>query len=133
MVVFCFSGGTCLTSSSVRLNADASIAPFVFHLDGQPIGQFRKSWKTACKSLGLSELIPHDLGRTAIRNMVRAVIPERVAMSLSGHKTRAIFDRYNIVCESDLAEATDRLHVHLRGQAQNRKIGGMKFAPKAAS
>jgi integrase len=106
---------------------------FVFHVAGQPIGQFRKSWKTACKSVGLSGLIPHDLRRTAIRNMVRAGIPERVAMSLSGHKTRAIFDRYNIVSESDLADAADRLYVHLQGQAGNRKIAGTKSGSKAAS
>jgi integrase len=97
----------------------------VFHIDGKQLGEFRKSWKSACKAIGLSGLIPHDLRRTAVRNMVRAGIPERVAMNLSGHKTRAIFERYNIVSEADLAEAARRLDAHLEAQEKDRRVASL--------
>ena len=75
----------------------------------RPILTITKSWKSACLKAGLPGRIPHDLRRTAIRNLVRTGISERVAMRLTSHKTRSVFERYNIVSDGDLHDAAEKL------------------------
>ena len=79
--------------------------------NGKPISSFRDAWLKACEIAEVEGRFVHDLRRTAARRLVRSGVPECTAMALLGHKTRSIFDRYNITSESDLREAAVKMEV----------------------
>ena len=85
----------------------------IFHRAGAPVGDFRKTWASACSKVGLKGRLFHDLRRTAVRNLVRAGVAQSVAMAISGHRTASVFRRYDITSEQDLREAAVKIHAYV--------------------
>jgi integrase len=102
---------------TTRVRDNLRILPRHLHTDylfvnpktGKPWWEVRKMFRRACKKAGIEGLWFHDLRRSFVTNARRRGVPESVVMKISGHKTRSIFDRYNIVSEDDLRDAARRI------------------------
>ena len=113
---------------------------FVFHRLGKPLVDFRGAWDSAVKRSGIGNLKFHDLRRSGVRNLSRSGVPETVIMRITGHRTRAMFDRYNITSEADLADAASRIEEFRKRNKQleshlnrdnNRDSGQERKRPRA--
>jgi integrase len=85
---------------------------------GAAISEVKTAWNKARQRAKVPDLLVHDLRRTAVRNMIRAGIPEKQAMRISGHKTRSMFDRYDITDERDIQLAGQKLAYYLEEKAR---------------
>src|SRR5882762_3890166 len=106
----------------------------------------RKEWTKACAAASLgtltevegrpydpiySGLTLHDLRRSAVRNLINAGVPERVAMSISGHKTRSVFDRYHIVSTTDVLDAMQKVEMYRLKKSNGKTLEGEVRKPAA--
>ena len=106
-----------------RTDLRRSQDPKVFGRDGVPVRVWRYALRDACRKAKVPHRLLHDCRRTAARNLIRAGVPERIAMLLTGHKTRAVFDRYNIVNEQELLTAGQRLAAYLADEKPKNTPG----------
>lgn len=99
---------------------------------------FRREWIKACVKLGLGKktgeewhqyegLIPHDFRRSAVRNLIQAGVDQSVAMRITGHRTVAVFQRYNIVSTEQLHEAMAK--VSENATKTQIAVGGSRNSP----
>ncbi len=98
---------------------------------GQPIGNFRRVWARVTRDAGAVGLLFHDLRRSGVRNMRRAGITEKVIMRISGHKTRSVFERYNIVDTSDLKAAAVKIEEGLQRRSAVADGSEVDAAPRS--
>lgn len=113
------------TLEAWRLNTlkDWPKCPWICHYHGERFSRIYRAWRTACKRVGLEGRLFHDLRRSAIRNLVRAGVPQAVAKKISGHKTDSVFNRYNIVSQGDLLEATKQISKYIHEKRNLIKNG----------
>jgi integrase len=95
------------------------VSAYVFHASGNQHVDIRKAWARACKKAGVPGILFHDLRRSAVRNMIRAGVPQSVAMRISGHKTAAMFTRYDITSQDDKRAALAKVEEFIAGGSAN--------------
>lgn len=106
--------GNMAAEIEMALAAGDPKCPYLLQREGVRVYDFEKAWSAACKLAGIPDALFHDLRRTALTNMIEAGFSEKEAMEISGHRTRAVFDRYHIVSARRLKEMTVKLDAHFK-------------------
>jgi integrase len=111
------------SAREVKLSSgETYVSPFIFNNKGNQIIDFRKAWITATTNAGCPGKLFHDFRRTAARNMTRAGVQQVTAMSITGHETISMFQRYNIVSTDDQTKALLATQSHIASNpTPNRK------------
>jgi integrase len=94
--------------------------------NGASVSETKTAWNSARARAGVSDALVHDLRRTAVRNMLAAGLSEKMAMMISGHKTRSMIDRYQIIDERDIELAGQKMAAYEARQRQLRQEAGEK-------
>jgi integrase len=108
---------------SIKTESGILLSSLVFHRDGKPVNEFRKSWATACKAAGCPGTLVHDLRRCAATQLIRSGVTKDVARELGGWKTDSMFSRYNICAEEDLRDAMEKVTTY--NEAESRKVASV--------
>ena len=99
--------------------------------EAAPVMDFDKAFATACQAAGLvygrkGGSTFHDFRRTAARNLRSAGVPENIAMQITGHRTRSMFDRYAITNEADVADAMAAVQATLAAQPAESTVVSLR-------
>lgn len=105
---------------SVKTDSGVLLSAIVFHRGGDPIVEFRKAWKSACKKADCEGRIFHDLRRSAARNLIRSGVTKDVCKQVGGWKTDSMFTRYNVTAEEDLRDAMQKVTKY--NEAEQQKV-----------
>jgi integrase len=103
-----------MTLSRGRVESPKCI--WLFSRAGKPVKDFKADWKHTCETAEVPGLLFHDFRRTTVRNLIRADVPKKIAMQISGHKTASMLWRYNITDARDIQEAGKRTERYLEAQ-----------------
>jgi integrase len=95
-----------------RLKARRLDCPYIFHRDGQAIGDFRKLWQRACIAIGLTGRLVHDLRHSGVKHLIDSGIDPHTVMAFSGHRTPSMLRRYHIIDLDDLRRAAAKASAH---------------------
>jgi integrase len=113
-----------------RRDGTEAVSPYVFHRNGRPVASspFSRAWAVAREKAGLPGKLFHDLRRSAARNLLRSGIPQAIAMSITGHRTDSMFQRYAISSSLDKREALRRQHEFLASSTSRTNL--VKLCPE---